>query len=50
MIRQMAETSPNEVTKLLVDWRRGNREALDLLTPLVYQELRRIADSYIRRE
>ena len=46
----MAETSPHEVTKLLVDWRKGNKAALDVLTPLVYQELRRIADSYIRRE
>jgi RNA polymerase sigma factor (TIGR02999 family) len=46
----MAETSPHEITKLLVDWRKGNKAALDVLTPLVYQELRRIADSYIRRE
>jgi RNA polymerase sigma factor (TIGR02999 family) len=41
-------TSP--VTVLLHDWRRGNREALDQLIPLVYQELKRLAGSYLRRE
>ena len=40
----------NQVTKLLHDWKNGDPEALDRLTPLVYQELRRLADSYLRNE
>lgn len=39
----MSSASPLEVTQLLIDWRNGNREALDRLMPLVYDELRRIA-------
>jgi RNA polymerase sigma factor (TIGR02999 family) len=42
------EASP--VTRLLQRWQGGDRDALDAITPLVYQELRRIASSYIRRE
>jgi RNA polymerase sigma factor (TIGR02999 family) len=42
--------SPQEVTNLLIRWRSGDREALDQLTPLVYDELRRLARSYLRRE
>jgi len=42
--------SPKGVTQLLVDWRRGNQAALDELMPLVYDELRRLADYYLRRE
>src|SRR3954453_1665731 len=43
-------TSPQDVTGLLVRWRTGDRDALDALTPLVYDELRRLAKSYLRRE
>ena len=43
-------TSPQEVTSLLVRWGNGDREALDELTPLVYNELRRLARAYLRRE
>jgi len=43
-------TSPQDVTGLLVRWQSGDREALDALTPLVYDELRRLAKSYLRRE
>ncbi len=39
-----------EVTRLLVEWREGNRAALDALLPVVYDELRRLAESYIARE
>ena len=42
--------SSNQVTKLLNDWKNGDPEALNRLTPLVYQELRRLADSYLRNE
>jgi RNA polymerase sigma factor (TIGR02999 family) len=43
------ETS-NQVTELLGRWRSGDREALDSLIPLVYEELRRIAQHYLRNE
>jgi len=38
------------VTELLVRWRDGDREALDTLMPLVYAELRRLAQHYLRQE
>ena len=38
------------VTRLLVDWKGGSKEALDSLTPIVYNELRRLADHYLRDE
>jgi RNA polymerase sigma factor (TIGR02999 family) len=44
------ETSTDEVTRLLQDWSVGNREALDKLLPLVYDELRRVAHSFLRHE
>jgi RNA polymerase sigma factor (TIGR02999 family) len=40
----------DEVTRLLVDWGRGDGAAHDRLLPLVYDELRRIAGAYMRRE
>jgi RNA polymerase sigma-70 factor, ECF subfamily len=39
-----------EVTQLLVRWEGGDRAALDALMPLVEQELRQLARSYLRRE
>jgi RNA polymerase sigma-70 factor, ECF subfamily len=40
----------HEVTLLLAKWAKGNQQALDELTPLVYRELRQLAASYLRRE
>ena len=40
----------SQVTELLVRWRGGDREALDSLLPLVYDELRRIARHYLQGE
>src|SRR5437868_9823159 len=45
----MANTQA-DVTRLLVDWSQGDQGALEQLTPLVYSELRRLADRYLRRE
>jgi RNA polymerase sigma factor (TIGR02999 family) len=42
--------SSNQVTELLVRWRGGDRNALDALMPLVYNELRRVAQRYLQRE
>ena len=39
-----------DVTRLLFEWNNGNQAAIDALTPLVYDELRRLAASYMREE
>jgi RNA polymerase sigma factor (TIGR02999 family) len=39
-----------DLTKLLVEWRTGNRDALDQLMPLVYRELQTLASRYLSRE
>lgn len=41
---------PQEITLLLRSWREGNDQALDELTPLVYNELRHAAQRYMARE
>jgi RNA polymerase sigma factor (TIGR02999 family) len=46
----MATPSRIEVTDLLVDWSKGDQEALNKLMPLVYEELRRLANRYLRHE
>ena len=46
----MVAPSSNQVTRLLVNWQHGDREALDQLMPLVYHELRRLAASYLNKE
>jgi RNA polymerase sigma-70 factor, ECF subfamily len=43
-------SGPGEITRLLADWNGGNQAALDRLLPLVYEELRRLASNYMRRE
>ncbi len=40
----------SSLTQLLVRWSDGDSAALDELIPLVYQELRRLANSYLQRE
>jgi RNA polymerase sigma factor (TIGR02999 family) len=42
--------TPDHVTQLLIDWSNGDKAALDKLIPLVYDELRRLARYYMRRE
>src|SRR5881398_874013 len=39
--------SPHRVTQLLMDWSNGDDAALAELTPLVYEELRRIAHRHM---
>jgi RNA polymerase sigma-70 factor (ECF subfamily) len=46
----MTTISRQSLTELLQEWQHGDKEALDKLTPLVYDELRRIAHRYVRRE
>jgi RNA polymerase sigma factor (TIGR02999 family) len=40
----------HEVTRLLGQWRSGDRTALNTLMPLVEAELRRVANAYMRKE
>ncbi len=44
-----AGASP-DVTQLLLNWSKGDQAALEELMPLVYNELRRLASAYLRRE
>lgn len=46
----MSHPEKTGVTRLLVQWRDGNDQALDELTPIVYQELRQLARRYMRDE
>jgi RNA polymerase sigma factor (TIGR02999 family) len=49
----MSANSPNstpDVTRLLIEWTGGSQHAMEELLPLVYDELRRLAGSYLRRE
>jgi RNA polymerase sigma factor (TIGR02999 family) len=41
---------PSDITQLLVAWRDGDEMALDLLIPTVYDELKRIAANFMRRQ
>ncbi len=41
---------PHEVTQLLNAWSHGDQTALNELIPIVYDELRRLAHQYMRRE
>ena len=46
----MTTLSADNLTGLLVEWREGDKAALNKLTPLIYDELRRIAHRYAQRE
>jgi hypothetical protein len=48
----MADEVPNnsDITRLLIAWGDGRREALDDLMPIVSADLRRVAAGYMRRE
>ena len=41
---------PEGISQLLVKWSDGDEAALEDLMPLVYNELRRLANNYLRRE
>ena len=46
----MSAEQQQDVTRLLQQWRGGNREALDQLMPIVYNELRRLAARCLQSE
>ncbi len=39
-----------KISQLLVNWGNGDQAALNVLMPLVYGELRRLAESYLRKQ
>jgi RNA polymerase sigma factor (TIGR02999 family) len=43
-------SSTGNVTQLLSRWAKGDQQALEDLTPIVYTELRLLAASYLRKE
>lgn len=49
-MRENAQLVTHNITELLGEWRSGDESALERLTATVYQELRRLAGSYLRRE
>lgn len=46
----MKTQAAENLTELLLEWREGDKAALDRLMPLVYDELRRIAHRYVQHE
>lgn len=50
IINAGAMSDTHDVTLLLAQWAKGSQQALDELTPLVYEELRQLAASYLRKE
>jgi RNA polymerase sigma-70 factor (ECF subfamily) len=46
----LAETSPHQVSKLLLAWSEGEEGAYEQLVPLVYEELHRLAKRYMGKE
>jgi RNA polymerase sigma-70 factor (ECF subfamily) len=50
LMTMRADLAANDLTGLLIEWARGDKAALDQLTPLVYDEIRRIAHRYVQHE
>src|SRR5687767_12210068 len=48
--RGMQQERGEPITELLAKWRSGDDAALERLTPLVYAELKRLAERMFRRE
>jgi RNA polymerase sigma-70 factor, ECF subfamily len=46
----LSERPADNVTHLLIELSKGDRGAVDLLLPVIYDELRKLAANYLRRE
>ena len=44
------DNNSHQISLLLIDWGKGDEYALEQLMPLVYDELRRMARNYMRRQ
>jgi RNA polymerase sigma factor (TIGR02999 family) len=42
--------NPGDVTRLLLDWRNGDHSALDRLTPIIYDDLLKLAKARLKSE
>jgi RNA polymerase sigma-70 factor (ECF subfamily) len=49
-MKESVKRPDQSVTELLLKWGSGDKAALDELIPLVYDELRKLAASYLRRK
>jgi hypothetical protein len=45
-----SDADARDVSKLLRAWSKGDQSALEALTPIVYDELHRLARRYMQRE
>jgi RNA polymerase sigma factor (TIGR02999 family) len=45
-----SSNSTPDITRLLIEWTGGDQHAMEALLPVVYDELRRLAGRYLRRE
>jgi RNA polymerase sigma-70 factor (ECF subfamily) len=46
----MPQSSSNEITQMLIELTDGNQEVVNQILPHIYDELRRLAGGYLRRE
>ncbi len=46
----MKSEMPNEITEMLNEWSNGDDLAMESLMPLVYEELRRMANHYMQNK
>jgi RNA polymerase sigma factor (TIGR02999 family) len=46
----MVDSSKNAITDSLAGWQRGDQQAADLILPIVYEELHRLAHHYLRNQ
>lgn len=46
----MSNETPNEITQMLVELTEGNQDVVNRILPHIYDELRRLAGSYLRKE
>jgi RNA polymerase sigma-70 factor (ECF subfamily) len=46
----LSQKVSDSVTELLIELSNGDRKAVDLLLPVIYDELRKLAANYLRRE
>jgi len=46
----MKDESPHDITQMLIELTDGNTEVVNQILPRIYDELRKLASSYLRRE
>lgn len=46
----MSEHSPDQITQMLLELTDGNKEVVNQILPHIYDELRKLASSYLRKE